>query len=77
MDLRKRKETIVLLDTPYRLKSLMEDIVKLIGANVPCVLAFELTKEKEKFYRGNTGKILNVIEREKLKGEFVLIIKNQ
>ena len=77
LDLRKRRETIVLLDTPYRLKSLMEDIVKLLGSNIPCVLAFELTKENEKFYRGNTGNILNVVEREKLKGEFVLIIKNQ
>ena len=77
LDLRKRKETIVLLDTPYRLKSLMEDIVKLLGSNIPCVLAFELTKENEKFYRGNTGNILNVVDREKLKGEFVLIIRNQ
>ena len=76
LDLRKRKETIVLLDTPYRLKSLMEDIVKLLGSNIPCVLAFELTKENEKFYRGNTQNILNAVERESLKGEFVLILNN-
>ena len=77
LDLRKRKEIIVLMDTPYRLKTLMEDVVKLLGSNIPCVLAFELTKEKEKFYRGNTGNILNVVEKENLKGEFVLIIKNK
>jgi 16S rRNA (cytidine1402-2'-O)-methyltransferase len=77
LDLRKRKETIVLMDTPYRLKTLLEDIVKLLGANIPCVLAFELTKENEKFYRGNAGNILNKVEKEKLKGEFVLIIKNE
>ena len=77
LDLRKRKETIVLMDTPYRLKTLLEDIVKLLGTNIPCVLAFELTKEREKFYRGNTQNILNAVERENLKGEFVLIIKNQ
>ncbi len=77
LDLKKRKETIVLMDTPYRLKTLMEDIVKLLSANIPCVLAFELTTEKEKFYRGNAGNILNIVEREKLKGEFVLILKNQ
>lgn len=77
LDLRKRKETVVLMDTPYRLKTLMEDVVKLLGSNIPCVLAFELTKEKEKFYRGNTGNILNVVGKENLKGEFVLIIKNK
>ncbi|MEJ5261511.1 MAG: 16S rRNA (cytidine(1402)-2'-O)-methyltransferase [Ignavibacterium sp.] len=75
-DLRRIKETIVLLDTPYRLKTLLEDIVKILGSNIPCVLAFELTKENEKFYRGNAGNILNIVEKEKLKGEFVLIIKN-
>ena len=76
LDLRKRKETIVLMDTPYRLKTLLEDIVKLLGANIPCVLAFELTKEKEKFYRGNAQNILSAVERENLKGEFVLILRN-
>lgn len=76
LDLRKRKETIVLLDTPYRLKTLMEDIVKLLGSNIPCVLAFELTKENEKFYRGNAQNILIAVERESLKGEFVLILRN-
>jgi len=77
LDLKKRKETIVLMDTPYRLKSLMEDIVKLLGANVPCVLAFELTKENEKFYRGNAGNILSIVLKENLKGEFVLILSNK
>jgi 16S rRNA (cytidine1402-2'-O)-methyltransferase len=77
LDLRKRRETIVLLDTPYRLKTLMEDIVKILGPNIPCVLAFELTKEEEKFYRGNAQNILTAVERENLKGEFVLILKNQ
>jgi 16S rRNA (cytidine1402-2'-O)-methyltransferase len=77
LDLKRRKETIVLLDTPYRLKTLMEDIVKILGSNIPCVLAFELTKEKEKFYRGNAGNILKHVEKENLKGEFVLIIQNR
>ena len=49
LDLKKRKETIVLMDTPYRLKTLMTDIVKILGANLPSLLAFELTKENEKF----------------------------
>jgi 16S rRNA (cytidine1402-2'-O)-methyltransferase len=76
-DLRKIKDTIVLLDTPYRLKSLMEDVVKILGPDIPCVLAFELTKENEKFYRTNAGNILSIVEKENLKGEYVLIIKNQ
>ena len=76
LDLKRRKETILLMDTPYRLKTLMEDVVKILGSNIPCVLAFELTTEKEKFYRGNAANILKHVEKENLKGEFGLILKN-
>jgi 16S rRNA C1402 (ribose-2'-O) methylase RsmI len=65
------------MDTPYRLKTLMEDVVKILGSNIPCVLAFELTTEKEKFYRGNSGNILSHVEKENLKGEFVLIVQSK
>lgn len=76
LDLRKRKETIVLMDTPYRLRTLLEDVVKLIGEKTPVVLAYELTKEREKFYRGTALAVFNQAEKENLKGEFVLIIEN-
>ncbi len=76
LDLRKRKETIVLMDTPYRLRTLLEDVVKLMGEKTPVVLAFELTKEREKFYRGTALSVFNQAEKENLKGEFVLIIQN-
>lgn len=77
LDLRKRRETIVLMDTPYRLETLLEDVVKLIGERTPVVLAYELTKADEKFYRGTAQSVFNIAEKENLKGEFVLIIKNQ
>lgn len=76
LDLRKRKETIVLMDTPYRLRTLLEDVVKLMGEKTPVVLTYELTKEKEKFYRGTALNVSNIAERENLKGEFVLIVQN-
>lgn len=77
LDLRKRKETIILMDTPYRLKILLQDVVKLMSEKTPVVLAYELTKEKEKFYRGTALNVFNIAVKENLKGEFVLIIKNQ
>lgn len=77
LDLRKRKEVIVLMDTPYRLRSLLEDIAKLWSTNIPVVLAYELTKEKEKFYRGTCEEVLRFAMKENLKGEFVLIINNK
>jgi 16S rRNA (cytidine1402-2'-O)-methyltransferase len=76
-DLRKVKEIIILLDTPYRLKSLMTDIVKVLGKNIKTVLAFQLTMDDEKFFRGTAEEILKIAEQKNLKGEFVLIVDNK
>jgi len=68
---------IIILDTPYRLKPLLSDIVKVMGKNIPIVLAFDLTKKDEKFYRGKADEILKLAEEKNLKGEFVLMIDNK
>ena len=70
------KEVIVLLDTPYRLKSLLADIVKILRKNIKIVLAFDLTMKTENFYRGTAQEILKIAEQKNLKGEFVLILDN-
>jgi 16S rRNA (cytidine1402-2'-O)-methyltransferase len=71
------REVIVLLDTPYRLKSLLADVVRVLGKNVRTVLAFDLTMKTEKFYRGAAEEILKIAEQKNLKGEFVLILDNK
>ena len=76
-DLKKIKEVIVLLDTPYRLKSLITDIVNVLGKNTKTILAFQLTMKDEKFYRGTAQEILKIIEQHNLKGEFALILDNK
>jgi 16S rRNA (cytidine1402-2'-O)-methyltransferase len=70
------REVLVFMDTPYRLQSLMDDIIRVMGSNKQAVLAFQLTMPDEKFYRGTTGKIFNIAEKDKLKGEFVLVVDN-
>ncbi len=70
-------EVIIILDTPYRLKSLLADVVKILGKNIRCVLAFQLTMIDEKFYRGTAEEILADAEKMNLKGEFVLLIDNK
>lgn len=77
LDLKKIKEVIVLLDTPYRLKSLLFDITKILGKNIRIVLAFQLTMKNENFYRGTAGEVLKIVEQKNLKGEFVLIINKK
>lgn len=67
---------IVLLDTPYRLKSVLTDIIKVFGASQRLVIAFDLTMKTEKFYRGSAERLLNQVEKSNLKGEYVLLLDN-
>ena len=77
LDLKRMKDLIVLMDTPYRLKTLLSDVVKILGKNVPVVLAYQLTMKNEKYYRGSAEKVLSIAEKQNLKGEFVLIVNNK
>lgn len=77
LKLRSVNDVIVLMETPYRLKPVLYDIKKILGNNLKAVLAFELTSNKEKYYRGTIDEIYTEVERSKLKGEFVLLIDNR
>jgi 16S rRNA (cytidine1402-2'-O)-methyltransferase len=77
IDLKRIKEVIVLMDTPYRLKRLLSDLVNIFGNTTPVCLAFKLTMKDEKYYRGSAQKVLDIAEKNNLKGEFVLIVNNR
>ena len=74
LNLKRMNELIVLLDTPYRLKSLLTDIIKILGAGLPVVLAFQISMAEEKFFRGTARDLLDFVEKHNLKGEYVLLI---
>ncbi len=75
-NLKKHKELIVLMETPYRLKRLLTDIKNNFGENQKIVLAYKLTMTEEKIYRNTVSKILDEVEKKNLKGEFVLLVEN-
>lgn len=77
LNLKNRKDLIVLMETPYRLKQLLSDISKIFGAKTNIVLAYKLTQPEETFYRGEIGKILDKVTEQNLKGEFVLLVNNK
>lgn len=77
LDLKKRKELIVLIETPYRLKAILADIKKMFGGNTHIVLAYKLTMPQEKFFRGTVTEVLKIAEDNSLKGEFVLLVDNR
>ncbi len=73
-ELRKINESIILMETPYRLVKLVSECTSIFGQKRNAVLAYNLTLPDEKIIRGNLGQIKELVSAEKLKGEFVLII---
>ncbi len=71
------KELIIIMETPYRLIVLLNDVVKVFGKEQNIVVAFKLTQNGENYYRGNAVDILAKVSERKEKGEFVLLIDNR
>jgi 16S rRNA (cytidine1402-2'-O)-methyltransferase len=72
--LRVATNTTVVYEAPHRIAETMKDIVELLGAERPVVLARELTKVHEEFIRGSAAEILQRIQAHEIKGEMTLLI---
>jgi 16S rRNA (cytidine1402-2'-O)-methyltransferase len=63
---------VVLMDTPYRLTKLLEEVLAVFGKNQEILLACDLTQNKEAIFRGRIGEILPKVSGQKR--EFILIL---
>ncbi len=75
--LAKKRELLVLMETPYRLTKLLGSITKIFPSNTPAVLAYQLTMPEEKIFRGTIADLYSIAAEKKLKGEFVLLLDNR
>jgi 16S rRNA (cytidine1402-2'-O)-methyltransferase len=64
---------VALMDTPYRLRQLLEEIAEIYTPTHPIILACDLTLPTERIHRGPVGGVLKQINEEKQ--EFVVIVK--
>ena len=78
-ELKSLNKTFVILDAPYRLAALLNDLAKIFPER-NIFIGFNLTMNNEMQLRGTASEILNYLEklysRKKLKGEFVIILNN-
>lgn len=63
---------LVIMDTPYRLSSLLEDIEKTAGKNRRLTLGLNLTLPGEQVYRGTVSEIRRTVQNRK--AEFILLV---
>lgn len=65
---------VVLMDTPYRLGALLDDVIKVFGKNIWVTVAYDLTLPTETIYRGEAEYVRKQIGPRK--GEFVMVVGN-
>jgi len=74
-NIRGSERTQIFYEAPHRVKEALQDVVDLLGASRPLVVARELTKLHEEFVRGPAGEVLAMLSaRGNVKGEITLII---
>ncbi|CAN0348310.1 unnamed protein product [Laminaria digitata] len=73
--LRQLGVTTILYESPHRITKTLEDVSEVFGHAHPVCVGRELTKKFEEYLRGSVGEVLETLTgREKLRGEFVLIL---
>jgi len=70
------KYPVIFYESPYRLIRTLEDLKNLNQKFKVCI-AKELTKKFETIYYGELEEVLDKIKTEKIKGEFVIIVKKE
>ena len=75
--LREIRTLLIILETPYRLNTLLKDLNKIFNDNTRSVLAMNLTQENEDFFRGTLAEMQKHFSLNPFKGEFVLMLDNQ
>ncbi|PID85672.1 MAG: 16S rRNA (cytidine(1402)-2'-O)-methyltransferase [Chloroflexi bacterium] len=70
----KSPHTLIFYESPYRLKAFLADALAIYG-NRRAALANELTKLYENVARGTLSELLELVEKEEPRGEYVVVIE--
>ncbi len=66
--------TLVVYESPRRVRELLDDMVQSLGAGRQAALCRELTKKFEEVLRGTLGDLAQVVAARDLKGEVVVLV---
>jgi 16S rRNA (cytidine1402-2'-O)-methyltransferase len=72
--LQQEQRTIVIMETPYRLSSLLRDLADTFGETRRCCLAFNLTMPDEQIYHATAAGLYKQLGNKDMKGEFVVVV---
>ncbi|MFZ0577333.1 MAG: 16S rRNA (cytidine(1402)-2'-O)-methyltransferase [Psychrobacillus psychrotolerans] len=73
--LQKRQESVILYESPHRLKESLRDMQSIMVGTRKIVLARELTKKFEEFLRGTIDEAVEWVEQAEIRGEFCIVLE--
>lgn len=74
-DIKYNQNTLIFYEAPHKLLKTLESMLKVLG-NRNIVLAKEITKIHEHFYRDKIENIISELEKEeRIRGEFVILVE--
>lgn len=75
-EIKNSRNTIIIYESPYRIKSTLELLLKELGDR-KIALCRELTKLHEEIIRGSIKEVIDAVEDRNIKGEFVIVISGK
>lgn len=72
--LRSQCRTMILYESPHRLRQTLTDLMKILGGHRSVVVARELTKLHEEFWRGSLGEAVEYYQQREARGELTIVI---
>ncbi|PIV45315.1 MAG: 16S rRNA (cytidine(1402)-2'-O)-methyltransferase, partial [Candidatus Nealsonbacteria bacterium CG02_land_8_20_14_3_00_37_10] len=70
------KYPVIFYESTYRIIKSLEEL-RIMNQELEIVVCRELTKKFETIYRGNIKDVIEEIKKDKIKGEFVVVIKGK
>ena len=74
--LRNNRTVFIFYESPHRILGFLNDVVEIFG-DVNIVVAKEMTKKYEKYYRGSSNDVAEELKRDGVRGEYTIVIDNR
>ena len=74
--LKEQESLCILYESPHRLLAFLHDAREIFG-DIHCIVAKEMTKKFEKYYRGSLGEVTDMVTKDGVKVEYTVIIDNR
>jgi 16S rRNA (cytidine1402-2'-O)-methyltransferase len=72
--IKESEQTVILYESPHRIIKTLESLAGILEETRQIVVGRELTKKFETIYRGSATKVLGQLQKDKVLGEFVVVV---